>query len=192
MILITKSSNQTRYWTNTFFSTLFPISTQVSPVSHMASTAILWFLAHLRPSSALPDPILVPIPVILIPVPISATALASSPVPVPAPIRCSSAGLYPRPRSRPIPARVPVPIQRSFVHLHLRSRSHSCSVSMTVHVPVTVSVPAPDSTPDLDPVRSFLSLGPGYPLGTMRLYRRRALGRELSGARKRHLLLQRW
>ena len=40
---------------------------------------------------------------------------------------------------------------------------------MTVHVPaptpdtVTVSVPAPDSNLAPDPVRSFLSVGPGYP-----------------------------
>ena len=59
---------------------------------------------------------------------------------------------------------------------------------MTVHVPVTVSVPTPDSNPAPDPVRSFLPLGPGYPTGTMRLYRRRALRMGLSRALKRHLL----
>ena len=53
---------------------------------------------------------------------------------------------------------------------------------MTVHVPISVSVRTPD------PVRPFLSLGPGYPPGTMRLYRRRALRMGLSGARKRHPL----
>ena len=59
---------------------------------------------------------------------------------------------------------------------------------MTVHVPVTVSVPTPDSNPAPDPVRSFLPLGSGYPPGTMRLYRRRALRMGPSGARKHHPL----
>ena len=57
------------YWTNPFFSTCFPLSTQVSPISHMASASLVRFLALLRLSSALPDPILVPVPVpILIPI----------------------------------------------------------------------------------------------------------------------------
>ena len=38
----------------------FPLSTQVSPVSHRASTTLVRFLALLRLSSALPDPVLVP------------------------------------------------------------------------------------------------------------------------------------
>ena len=100
---------------------------------------------------------------ILVPVPISATVLASVPVPVPVPIRCSSTGPHPRPRSRPVPAPVPVPVLRFFVHLHPRSCSRSVPVPMTVRVPVTVSVPTPDSNPAPDPVRSFLSFGPGYP-----------------------------
>ena len=45
--------------------------TQVSPVSHMASTTLVRFLAFLPLSSTLPDPVLVPVP---IHVPISATA----------------------------------------------------------------------------------------------------------------------
>ena len=61
---------------------------------------------------------------------------------------------------------------------------------MTVHFPFPAldSAPVPDSYPSPDPVRSFPSLGPGYPLGTMRLYRHQALRTELSGARKRHPL----
>ena len=90
------------------FSTL---STQVSPVSHMASTTLVRFLALLRLSSAFPDPILVPVPVILVPVPISATALVSVPAPVPVPLLCSSTGLHPRPILRSFVRRsVPVPI----------------------------------------------------------------------------------
>ena len=176
------------YWTSPFFSTFFSLSTQVSPFSRTASTAILRFLALFRLPSALPNPILVP--VIVVPVPISAKVLASVPVPVPVPIRCSSTDPHPRPRpcSRPVPAPVPVPVLRSFVHFHPRSRSRSVPVPMTVHVPVTVSVPTPDSNPAPDPVRSFLPLGSGYPPGTMRLYRRRALRMGPSGARKRHPL----
>ena len=86
------------------------------------------------------------------------------------------------PPSQPRPRRVPVPVLRSFVRFHPRSRSRS------VPVPVTVSVPTPDSDPAPDPVRSFLPLGSGYPPGTMRLYRRRALRMGPSGARKRHPL----
>ena len=66
-----------------FFSIFFRLSTRVSPVSHMASTTILRFLALFRLSSTFPDPILVPVPVIVVPVPISATVLASVPVPNP-------------------------------------------------------------------------------------------------------------
>ena len=44
----------------------------------------------LRLSSALPDPILVPVPVFLVPVPISVTVRASVSVPVPVAILCSS------------------------------------------------------------------------------------------------------
>ena len=64
-------------------------------VSSMASTTLVLFLALHRRSSALPDPVLVPVPVpilvpvpvpILVPVPISITALVSVPAPVPVPI----------------------------------------------------------------------------------------------------------
>ena len=114
MILITKTSRRDRgdtlalcflvtleiiwvgsYWANPLFSTFFPLSTQVSPVSHSASTTILRFFALIRLSSALTDPILVPVPVH-----ISATVLASVPVPlpvpvpVPVPIRCPPRFLF--------------------------------------------------------------------------------------------------
>ena len=54
--------------------------------------------------------------------------------------------------------------------------------------PVPVSVPAPDSDPAPDLVRSFPSLGHGYPFGAMRVYRNQALRTELSGPRKRYPL----
>ena len=119
-----------------------------------------------------------------------------SPSPFPSPLLSSLPSPFPSPfpsgvRLRvptPVPVPVPVPVLRSFVHFHPRSRFCSIPVPMTVHVPVTVSVPTPDSNPAPDPVRSFLSLGPGYPPGTMRLYRRRALRMGPSGARKRHPL----
>ena len=91
-----------------------------------------------------------------------------------------------RPRSHPVfvygsPPPSPSPFPP-------RSRSRSVPVPLTVHVPVTVSIPTPDSNPAPDPVRSFLPLGSGYPPGTMRLYRRRALRMGPSSARKRHPL----
>ena len=94
------------------------------------------------------------------------------------------------PRSRPRPhpvfvygSRTPSPSP-----FPPRSRSRSVPVPLTVHVPVTVSVPTPDSNPAPDPVRFFLPLGSGYPPGTMRLCRRRALQMGSSGSRKRHPL----
>ena len=48
----------------------------------MPSTSLVRFLALLRLSSALPDPILVPVPV-PVPIPISTIALVSVPAPVP-------------------------------------------------------------------------------------------------------------
>ena len=158
----------------------FPLSTQVSPVSHVASTTLVRFLALLRLSSALPDPIVVPVPVhIIAPFLISANALVSVPAPVPVPILCPSTGLHPRPRScsRPVPAPVPAPILRFFVRLHPLSRSRSRSIP--------VPVPAPDSDTAPGPVRFFPSLGPCYSLDAVRVYRYQALRTELSGARKR-------
>ena len=115
----------------------------------------------------------------LLPSPIlSSFPLSSSPFPFPSGVRLR----VPTPVSVSVLA--PAPVLRSFVHLHPRSRS----VPMTVHVPVLVSVPTPDSNPAPDSFRSFLSHGLGYPPGTMRLYRRRALRMGLSGARKRHPL----
>ena len=98
----------------------------------------------------------------------------------------------------PAPAPVPVPILRSFAHLHLRSPSISVPVPINVHVPipaagsVPVSVSAPDFDPPPAPVRSSLSNGLTYPLGTMCVYRQRALRAELSGDRKRRHRLQGW
>ena len=113
-----------------FLFYMFSLSTRVSPVSRTVSTTILRFLALLRLSSALPDPILVPVPVIVVPVPISATVLAPVPAPAPVPIRCSSTGPHPRsrPSFRPVPAPVPVPVLRSFVRLNPCSRSRSVYV----------------------------------------------------------------
>ena len=128
-----------------------------------------------------------------------------SPPPSPSP-------LPPRPRSRPrsrpallrsLPPPFPFPLRprphdrshprhrlRSHPRLQSRPRPRSLLPAPRTRFPppVTVSVPTPDSNPAPDPVRSFLPLGPGYPPGTMRLYRRRALRIGLSGARKRHSL----
>ena len=188
----------------------------------MPSTSLVWFLALLRLSSALLDPILVPVPVpILVPIPISTLGLVSVPAPVPVTILCSSRGIYPgpiprpgfypcprshlrycsrfRPRSHavlvywapPPPSPSPFPPRpRS------RSRSHPVFVyespppfpphSRSRPVPVPMIVCVPVSTPD--PVRSFPFLGPVYPLGTMHVYRHRALRTELLGARKHYPL----
>ena len=93
----------------------------------------------------------------------------------------STSPFPPRPCSRthPIPTLVLVPILRFIVGLHSNSRSRSGSVPITVHVPVLtpdpvpVSIPAPDSDLAPDTVRSFPSLRPSYPFGTMRVYRPR-------------------
>ena len=69
----------------------------------------------------------------------------------------------------PLPAPVPVPILRSVVHLYPLSPSHSLSIS----------VPVPDSDPAPDPIQSFLSFGPSYPPGAMRVYRQQAVRTEL-------------
>ena len=104
-----------------------------------------------------PSPLLLSIPS---PFPVYVPSRVSTPVSVPVP--------------DPLPAPVPVLILRSFVCLH--------PVIMPVP-PITVHVPAPTpdpilvsfSTPDLDPapdpVCSFPFLEPGYPLGTMCVYR---------------------
>ena len=97
----------------------------------------------------------------------------------------------PRSRSRPAPPLLPSPFSSSapsFTSTHvvfpfpLRPRPHDHSRPRSHPGPRYHLVPAPD------PVRSFPSLGPGYPLGTMRVYRHRALRTELSGARKHHPL----
>ena len=94
---------------------------------------------------------------------------------------CPSFGPHSRPRFHPVfvygsppPSLSPfppchrsrLPILRSFVHLHPcpRSRSRSVPVPMTVHVPVPTPDPVAVSVPASDPVRSFLSLEPGFPL----------------------------
>ena len=85
----------------------------------------------------------------------------------------------PRPcsSSHPVPTLVPVPILRSIIGLHPHSRSRSGSVPTIVHVPVLtpdpvpVSIPASDSDLALDTVRSFPSLRPSHPFGTMHVYR---------------------
>ena len=113
------------------------------------------FLAPIRRSFALSDPVLVPVPVsIFVPVQISAIALVSTPALVPAFILCSLTGLHLRlrSRSRPDPAPAPAPIWRSFVRLHLSSRSRSGYAPIIVHVPFLVFDPAPDSDPVPDPV----------------------------------------
>ena len=127
---------------------------------------------------------------------------------------CFYSSFHPRSRSRPRSYNVFVhgslpsflcsfpPRPRSRLRFHFTfirsppssSRSRSIPVAILIYVlvpapdPVPVSVSAPDSDPAPDPVRSFPSLGPGYPLGTTRVHRHGALRTELSGARKRHPL----
>ena len=154
-------------------------------------TTLVWLLTLQRLSSTLPEPVLVHICVaVLVPVPISVSTLVSIPAPAPdtVPIMCFLFSFPPRPRSRPrfhcTFVRSPPP----------SSRSRSIPVAILIYVlvpapdPVPVSISAPDSDPAPNPVRSFPSLGPGYPLGTTRVHRHGALSPELSGARKRHPL----
>ena len=131
----------------------------------------LRFFASLPPS-----PILFSFPLSSSPFPSPLQSSLMSPFPSPFP-SCVRLRV---PTPVPVSAPVPVPVLRSFIRFHPRSRSR--------FVPVTVSVPTPDSNAAPDPVRSFLPLGSGYPPGTMRLYRRRALQMGPSGARKRHPL----
>ena len=164
------------------FSSIFTINNyQVSPVSRTASvninTTLVRLSALLRLSSTLPNPFPTPFP---FPSPL----LLSFPSPFPSCVRprvsTPSPSPFPfcvRPRvSTPVPVPIPVSILRPFARLH--PRLHSVSVPSNAHIPV----PAPD------PVRSFPSLGPGYPLDTMRVCRHQALRTELSGVRKRHPL----
>ena len=162
---------------------VFSLSTQVPLVSRIASTTLMRFFALLRPSFAFPDPVLVPVPVsILVPVPISATALVSAPTSVPVTI--------------PAPSTLPSPFHLAFFrsrlpllsfplrpHPHYRSRPRS-----RPRLRSRLRSRPPDSDLAPDPIRSFPSLGPGHPLGTMRVYRHRALRTELSGSCKRRLL----
>ena len=148
-------------------------------------------LLHL--SSNLHDLILVPVPdPILVPVPISATSLVSSPLP-------SSFTSCVRPRVStlvhvPVPAPSSLPSSFPFCApsftstLASRSSSHSVAVPIPAPDSVPISNPAPKSGPAPDPVRSFPSLGPGYPLGAMHVYRHQALGMDLSDALKRYSL----
>ena len=108
--------------------------------------------------------------------------LLSFPYPLPSPFPSCV-----RPR---VSTPVLVTILRSFVRPHPLSHSRSRSIPVFVPAadPVPISVPALNSDPALDPVRSFSSLGPGYPLGAMRVYRRQALRTELLGARKHYPL----
>ena len=104
----------------------FPLfsPTQVSPVSHMASTTLVRFLPLLRLSCTLLDPILVPFPVpILVPFisPLLLSFMSALPSSFPSCVRLG------------VSTPVPVPILQSFVHLHPRSRSRSVPVPMAVH-----------------------------------------------------------
>ena len=119
------------------------------------------------------------------PFPSCARQWVSTPVPTPvlAPLPLPSPFPSCVPSSAPTPLTPPAP-----------SPYPSRSVPITVYVPepapdpVHASDPAPYSDPAPDPARSFPPLGPGYPLGTMRVCRHQALRTELSDARKRHPL----
>ena len=110
-------------------------------------------------------------------------------VPVPVPM-CSSSGLHPR--SRPCASPLPSPLPsyvRSLASTPVPAPAPSPS-PLTSPFPTPPPFPSPFPPPDSDtapdPVHSFPPLGSGYPLGTMRVYRNRALRTELSGTRKRH------
>ena len=161
------------------------------PKSPLFPTWRLQFLCgFLRFFASLPPPPILP----SFPSPFSSPLLLLSSVLalVPVPILSLSTGLHPRPRSRPRPAPAPVliPILHSSIRIHpsSRSRSHSVPVPITVHVPILAPDPVTASVPAPDPVHSFLSLGPGYPLDAMRVYRHRISRTELSDARKCHPL----
>ena len=125
------------------------------------------------PSSPFPSPLLSSLPSPFpSPFPSSVRLRAPTPVLVPAP----------SPLPSPLPSCAPSFTYTQFPLLPLRPRPHGRSrprYRLRSH---------PRLQPRPDPVHSFLPLGPGYPPGTMRLYRRRALRMGLSGARKRHPL----
>ena len=131
----------------------------------------LRFFTSLPPSS-----ILLSFPLSSSPFPFPLQSSLPSPFPSPFP---SDVRLW-VPTPVPVPAPSPLPSPSPFP---LRPRPHERSRPR-----YPVSVPTPNSNPAPDPVRSFLPLGSGYPPGTMRLYRRRALRMGPSGARKRHPL----
>ena len=124
-------------------------------------------VSHIASTLWCSSDLLLDLVLVSVPVPIYATALVSVPAPAPVPILRSSSDHHPRPRS------------------HL---AFLCSPPPPFSFPLHVPIPAPDSCPAPDPVRSFPSLGPGYPLGAMRAYRHWALRTDLSGGRKRHPL----
>ena len=110
----------------------------------------------------------------LVPVPVSTTTIVSVQVLVLVPTLRSLSRRHPssRPRSRP------------------RSRlAFVLSFPLSFPVPITVPflVPIPDSLVPV-PARSFWSPRPGYPLGTLRAHRHRALQTGLVGVRKHHFL----
>ena len=123
-----------------FLFYIFLRPTQVSPVSHMASTTLVRFLALLRLSSALPNPILVPAPFpSSYPFPSPLRLTCPSPLPSPFPL-C----VRPRvsiPVSVPVPA--PSPLPSSF-------SSYAPSFTSTpAPVPVLASSPSPFPPPTL-------------------------------------------
>ena len=143
-------------------------------VPDCASTSFVRFLALLRLSSTLPDPVLILVPVLIfVSFLISGPALVSVPAPVPAPvpvpILCSSTYLhsrFPCSRSRPVAAHVvPVPILSPFARLHPRSRFRSVPVPITVYVPVPALDPVFMSVPARDFGRPPTPFAPSRPLG---------------------------
>ena len=98
----------------------------LSSLSDIASTTLVRFLALLRLSSALPNPVLVHVP-------ISATPLVSVPAPAPVPILCPSTGLHLRLRSYLALFRLPPPPSAFPLRRHHLSRP-----------PPFLCVPVPD------------------------------------------------
>ena len=127
-----------------FLVYIFPLSTRFFPVSHIASTTLVWFLSLICLSSALPDPIFVPVRFpssLLLLFPSSLTSALTSPSLSFARLRVSTPVFIPFPAPSSLPSPFP-----------------SCVPSF----PFTpVLVPAPSPSPTLSPSPSpFMSPSP--------------------------------
>ena len=180
-----------------FLVYIFSLSTRFFPVSHIASTTLVWFLSLICLSSALPDPIFVPVPF-----PSSLLLLfpSSLPSPFPSPslfsarLRVSTPPVFvPFPAPSPLPSPFPSCVPSfPFTPVLVPAPSPSPTLSPSPS-PFTSPSPSPFPPPTPIPtrprIRSFPFFGHAYPLGAIRVYRHRSLRNDLSGARKCHPLL---